>query len=219
TPRRRRRGHARRHGRAHLRAARAPPPAHRHARDAQPRHLGHGRRRRPHAAHPHLRAAPHAGIGARHGPRRYRARTRLPPAPAASMKRASLARRIFRIIFAIRAINVFVTMVAIEFIYEDVADTIPSLEMAEERAFIERRSAEPAPQTWHTALLSALYVPDGATDVELPHLFRNRPVPFSAEVMDGEKSYLISIDRTASPPGVLYMAQDISILEDREDFM
>lgn len=135
------------------------------------------------------------------------------------MKRASLARRIFRIIFAIGAINVFVTMVAIEFIYEDVEDTIFSLEMAEERAFIERRITEPVPQAWHTALLSALYVPDGATDVELPHLFRNRPVPFSAEVMDGEKSYLISIDRTASPPGVLYMAQDISIFEDREDFM
>lgn len=133
--------------------------------------------------------------------------------------RNSLARRIFRIIFAIGAINVLVTMVAIEFIYEDVEDTILRLELAEERAFIEQRITESRTQGWHTALLTALYVPDGHQLDRMPPLFAGREAPFSAEVTDGEKSYLISIERTESPPGVLYLAQDITILEDREDFM
>ena len=135
------------------------------------------------------------------------------------MKSSSLARRIFRIIFAIGAINVIVTMVAIEYIYEDVEDTVLRLELAEERGFIERRIAGPRVQRWNTALLSALYVPDGTTLDELPPLFRGRSIPFSAEVRDGGVSWLISIERTIDPPGVLYLAQDISILEDREDFM
>lgn len=135
------------------------------------------------------------------------------------MKTTSLARRIFRIIFAIGAINVLVTMVAIEFIYEDVEETILQRELAEERAFIEQRIVSPQIQVWHTALLTALYIPDGQQPDELPALFANRTVPFSAEVTEGDKSFLISIERTAEPPGVLYLAQDISILEDREDFM
>lgn len=135
------------------------------------------------------------------------------------MSESSLARRIFRSIFAIGAINVAVTMVAIEFIYEDVEDTILRLELAEERNFLEQRIKGSQVQSWNSALLTALYVPDGQTAENMHPLFINRPIPFSAEVLDGEKSFLLSIDRTESPPGVLYLAQDISILEDREDFM
>jgi signal transduction histidine kinase len=135
------------------------------------------------------------------------------------MTPTSLTRRIFRIIFAIGAINVIVTMIAIEYIYEDVEETILSLELAEERAFIERRIVDARVQTWNTALLSAVYVPDGHETDDVPPLFAGRSVPFSAEVIDGSKSYLISVERTTRPPGVLYLAQDISLLEDREDFM
>lgn len=135
------------------------------------------------------------------------------------MKTTSLAQRIFRIIFAIGVINVIVTMVAIEYIYEDVESTILSLELAQERRFIEQQIEAPVVQGWNTALLSALFVPEGSEQIELPPLFHDRAPPFSGEVTQGEKSYLISIERTSSPPGVLYLAQDISILEDREDFM
>ncbi|MDX5364169.1 MAG: HAMP domain-containing protein, partial [Pseudazoarcus pumilus] len=135
------------------------------------------------------------------------------------MSARSLARRIFRIIFAIGAINVAVTMVATEFIYEDVEDTILSLELAQEREFIEGRIEGEDVYVWKTALLTAFYVPDGKRFDELPALFAGRPVPFSAEVIEGNKSYLISIERAGRHPGVLYLAQDISILEDREDFV
>jgi malonate transporter MadL subunit len=135
------------------------------------------------------------------------------------MSTNSLTRRIFRIIFAIGAINVLVTMVAIEYIYEAVEDTILMLELAEERAFIEHRLDGPLEQRWSTALLDALYLPNDAPAAELPRQFRDHPVPFSGEVRIDEKSYLISIERTASGAGVLYLSQDISILEDREDFM
>ena len=133
-------------------------------------------------------------------------------------RQSSLARHIFLTIFAIGAINVLVTLIAVEYIYEDVEDTILSLELAEERAFLERRIDGAEVRRWHSALLTAIYVPDGQT-AELPPLLSDRPVPFSAEVADGDKSWLISVERATDPPGVLYIAQDITLLEDREDFM
>ncbi|THF61567.1 HAMP domain-containing sensor histidine kinase [Pseudothauera rhizosphaerae] len=132
--------------------------------------------------------------------------------------KASLSRRLFRTIFAVGLINVLVTLIAVEFIYEDMEDTILRLELAQERAYLEQGIGEAGRQGWHSSLLTAVYHPDGATD-ELPEIFRGRPVPFSAEVMIGDKTYLISIERTANRAGVLYLAQDISLLESREDVM
>lgn len=129
--------------------------------------------------------------------------------------RHSLAKRIFRTIFIIGAINVLITLGAVEIIYEDMEDTILSLEMAQERAHLESQIDSAEVRTWRSALLSAIYVPDGVT-AELPDVFADYPVPFSSEVYFGDGNFLISIQRTADPPGVLYLAQDISLMESRE---
>lgn len=131
--------------------------------------------------------------------------------------KSSLARRLFRTLFGIGLMNVLLTLVAVEFIYEDIEDTILRLELAEERRFIEERIVEPRTQTWRTALLLAWYVPDGAAPADLPAMFADRAPPFSAEVDIGEKTYLISIERTRAPSGILYLSQDITLLEARED--
>lgn len=130
--------------------------------------------------------------------------------------KTSLARRLFRTIFAIVVVNVIVTLLAVEFIYEDVEETILRLELDQERAFLEKRIAGPHIQEWRTALLTATFVPDGSTWLDRPSVFFGRDVPFFEEVEFGDASYLISIYRTHSPPGVFYLSRDISILEDRE---
>ncbi|PTD96837.1 HAMP domain-containing sensor histidine kinase [Pseudothauera lacus] len=131
--------------------------------------------------------------------------------------KSSLARRLFRTILTIGVINVVVALIAVEFIYEDVEDTILRQELAAERRHLEERIGVARTQSWQTALLSALYVPDEEAGAPLPALFADRPIPFSAEVEVGRQTFLVSIERTATPPGVLYLAQDITLLEDRED--
>lgn len=133
--------------------------------------------------------------------------------------RPSLARRLFRTILAIGLVNVAVTLVAIEFIYEDIEETNLSVELAQERAFFQERITGGTPQTWRTALLTALYLPDDAPRDDLPPMFRNRSAPYAAEVDLGDKTYLVSIERSGEPPGTLFLAQDISVLEDREDLL
>lgn len=131
--------------------------------------------------------------------------------------KASLARRLFRTIFAIGLINVLVVLIAVEYIYEDLEDTILLLELAEERAFLEQRITDGSTRSWHTALLTAQFRADGDTETPLAEIFQGRSVPFSAEVGIRDRTYLISIERTTEPPGVLYLAQDITLLEGRED--
>lgn len=132
--------------------------------------------------------------------------------------RTSLARRLFRTIFAIGLINVAITLIAVEYIYEDMEETILDLELTAERANFERQIADPTKvQSWRTAWLVALYVPDGADEPEeMPEMFAGRAPPFSAELEIGERTYLVSIERTAEPPGALYLSQDISLMEERE---
>ncbi|ENO89721.1 HAMP domain-containing sensor histidine kinase [Thauera linaloolentis] len=130
--------------------------------------------------------------------------------------KTSLSRRLFRTFFAIGLINVAVTLIVIESVYDDMEDSILQHELVLERAFLVQHISGAQVQSRDTALLTTLYVPDGESATELPEVFRNRPVPFSAEVEMADKTYLISIERTAEPPGVLYLAQDITLLESRE---
>jgi signal transduction histidine kinase len=135
------------------------------------------------------------------------------------LHRPSLARRLFRTIFLIGLTNVVLTLLAVEFIYEDMERTILRLELADEREYLEQRIGSGGVQTWSSALHTAVFVPDGVEPGDLPDLFAGRSPPFSAEVELGEKSYLISVQRTESPPGILYLADDISLVEDREDVL
>ena len=74
-------------------------------------------------------------------------------------------------------------------------------------------------QTLRTALVTALYVPDGEVTDALPPVFDGRTPPFAGEVEVGTKTYLVLLERVADPPGVLHMALDISFLEDHERWM
>jgi signal transduction histidine kinase len=130
--------------------------------------------------------------------------------------KASLARRLFRTLVIIGFANVAITMIASEFIYEDMEEANLSIQLAQERVYFEQQIRGSLVQQWRSALLTALFVPDG-TSTDLPHMLRGREPPFAAEVDLGDTTYLISIERTRQPAGVLYLAQDISVLEDRED--
>lgn len=131
--------------------------------------------------------------------------------------KGSLARRIFRTTLAVGVINVLITLVATELIYEDMEETNLNIGLAQERAYYERQLHDRDIQQWGSALLTVFFVPDSMAGAEIPGLFRAKPIPFAAEVDVGTESYLISIERTADPAGVLYLAQDITVLEDRED--
>jgi len=133
--------------------------------------------------------------------------------------KSSLSRRVFWAMLSVGMLNAVITLVTTELVYEDIEDTNLTIGLAEERAFFEQSLQPGRAEHWQTALLTALYVPDTATSIELPHQFQGRPVPFASEVDLGEETYLISIGRTQDDSGVIYLAQDITVMENREDLM
>lgn len=132
-------------------------------------------------------------------------------------RKGSLSGRLFRTMLLIGIINAAITLVATELIYEDIEETSLTIGLADERAYFEKRIVGGEVASWSSALLTAFFVPKGEENVELPHMFRGRPVPYAAEVDLQDETYLLSIAQTESVPGVLYLAQDITILESRED--
>lgn len=114
-------------------------------------------------------------------------------------------------------VNVVITLVATEFIYDDIEETSLTIGLAKERAHFEKRLAGQEVSSWRSAQLTAFFVPEGEQNVELPQMFRGRPVPYSAEVDLEEETYLLSIASTRQAPGVLYLAQNITVLENRQD--
>lgn len=132
-------------------------------------------------------------------------------------RKGSLSKRLFRTMLLIGIVNVVITLVATEFIYEDIEETSLTIGLADERAYFEQRLVGNEVTSWRSALLTAFFVPAGKEDVELPHMFRGKPVPYAAEVDLKDETYLLSIAPTEQVPGVLYLAQDITVLENRED--
>lgn len=133
--------------------------------------------------------------------------------------KSSLSRRVFWAMLSVGLLNAVITLVTTEVVYEDIEDTNLTIGLAEERAFFENSLDPKRTEHWQTALLTAFYVPDTEADIALPHLFRDRPVPFAAEVDLDDETYLISISRTRDNRGVIYLAQDITVMEHREDLM
>lgn len=134
-------------------------------------------------------------------------------------RRPSLARRAFRTVAVVLGINVLVTFVAVELIADKFEVTLLHRELAQEVQAMKGQISGPRVQTLRTALVTALYVPDGEVTGALPPIFVGRAPPFAGEVELGTRTYLVLLERVADPPGVLHMALDISFLEDHERWM
>ena len=131
----------------------------------------------------------------------------------------SFSSRVFRTMVAIGILNATITLLSIEAIYEDIEDTSLTIGLEEERAFFEKKLDPKQIQSWQTALLTVMYVPDDQPSPALPHMFSGRSEPFASEVDIDNETYLISIVRTRADTGVIYLAQDITMQERREDMM
>lgn len=116
----------------------------------------------------------------------------------------------------IGVVNVAITLFVTDIIYEDIEEANLNIGLAAERAYFEERIAGEELNSWRSALVTVLFVPEDATNVKLPALFHGRPIPYADEVEIGDKTYVISIAPTESVSGVLYLAQDITLLEDQE---
>ncbi|PCM46001.1 sensor histidine kinase [Marinobacter sp. ANT_B65] len=133
--------------------------------------------------------------------------------------KSSLTTRLTRTLFFLIAATTAISMFTVEVFVNDVEDTILSLELKADAEYFAKQLRDGSFQPVKTAQLEAVFLPEGAMDAALPEYFRNLPLPFSREIEIGETTLLIYGEQVAAPDGKLFLAQDITIMENRESLV
>ncbi|MDG5500938.1 HAMP domain-containing sensor histidine kinase [Marinobacter sp. BGYM27] len=128
----------------------------------------------------------------------------------------SLGTRLYRTIFLVSLVTILLSLGAIEFFYEDMEDTILDLELTQEQDYFRNHIQGDGFQTWKTARLNAIFLPEGQPESLLPEYLKGRPTPDSSEIETGDETFLVLVEAISQPPGRLYLSQDISIMESQE---
>jgi signal transduction histidine kinase len=129
---------------------------------------------------------------------------------------ASIARRVYRTSFLLSSVAIIVMVVAVMLVNEDLEQTMLSLDFASHRDFLLGQNATDEPLHWHTANLTAIYLPKKEIEkTPLPPMFTELPADYAGEWAEDGKDYLINVEDTDT--GRLYMARDITFFEAREE--
>jgi len=129
--------------------------------------------------------------------------------------KSSLTTRLTRTLFFLIAATTAISMFVVELFVEDVEDTILRLELTADAEFFAKQLQQGNFQPIKTARLEAIFLPQGEEEAVLLNYFRGRAMPFSEEIEVGETTLLIYGEQLEEPDGKLFLAQDISIMENR----
>ncbi|WP_323751893.1 HAMP domain-containing sensor histidine kinase [Marinobacter sp.] len=133
--------------------------------------------------------------------------------------KSSLSARLTRTLFFLIAATTATSMFIVELFVHDVEDTILSLELKADAEFFAAQLQSGTFQPIKTAQLEAVFLSEGEAELLLPEYFRSRSLPFSDEIKIGETTLLILGEQLEQPDGKLFLAQDITIMENRESLV
>jgi signal transduction histidine kinase len=133
--------------------------------------------------------------------------------------KSSLTARLARTLFFLIAATTATSMFIVELFVNDVEDTILGLELKAEAEYFMEQLQKGRFQTIETAQLVAVFLPEGQADAMMPEYFRSLSLPFSQEVEVGQTTLLIYGRRLEAPSGKLFLAKDITIMENRESLV
>lgn len=133
--------------------------------------------------------------------------------------KSSLTTRLARTLFFLIAATTAASMFIVEVFVNDVEDTILGLELKADAKYFTEQLQNGSFQPIKTAQLEAVFLPEGEADLVLPEYFWNRSLPFSLEIEIGKTTLLIYGEQLEAPAGKLFLAQDITIMENRESLV
>ncbi|VVT32585.1 two-component system sensor protein [Marinobacter salarius] len=130
--------------------------------------------------------------------------------------KSSLTTRLTRTLFALIAATAAASLFIVEQFVDDVENTILDLELKADAEYFKDQLRKGQFSPVKTARLDAIFLPEGDVEAALPHYFQARNPPFSQEIEVGETTLLIVGEAVKEPEGKLFLAQDITIMENRE---
>lgn len=130
--------------------------------------------------------------------------------------KSSLTGRLTRTLFLLIAATAVVSMLIVELFVDDVENTIMDLELKADAEYFKQQIQNNDFQPVRTARLEAIFLPEGEEQSVLPHYFQGNVAPFSREIEEGKTTLLIIGQPVKDPGGTLFLAQDITIMENHE---
>lgn len=130
--------------------------------------------------------------------------------------KSSLTSRLTRTLFVLIAATAATSLLIVEAFVDDVENTILDLELKADAEYFKAQLRDGEFQPVKTARLEAVFLAEGGDEGSLPSYFQNRTLPFSLEIELGETTLLIVGERVQEPAGKLFLAQNITIMENRE---
>lgn len=133
--------------------------------------------------------------------------------------KSSLTTRLTRTLFILIAITAATSLFIVEAFVDDVENTILDLELKADADYFKEQLRNGEFQPVKTARLETAFLPAGGDDKNLPDYFQTNTPPFSLEIEVGETTLLIVGEQVDEPKGQLFLAQDITIMENRESLV
>ena len=130
----------------------------------------------------------------------------------------SLGKRLYRTVFAITLVIIVLALGASEMIDDGLEQAILDRELVAEQAYFQTQIDGGEFQSWQTATLRAVFLPQGEPEQRLPAYLRDLQLPFANEVEASENTYLVIAERVTEPAGNLYVSREISVMEQQEFF-
>ncbi|HEA51812.1 sensor histidine kinase [Marinobacter antarcticus] len=133
--------------------------------------------------------------------------------------KSSLTTRLARTLFLLIMATTVTSMFVVEVFVDDVEDTILGLELKADAKYFTEQLQEGNFRPIKTAHLEAVFLPEGTADLVLPTYFRGHSLPFSREIEVGHITLLVYGVQLKAPNGKLFLAQDITIMENRSSLV
>ncbi|HDZ37385.1 MAG TPA: HAMP domain-containing histidine kinase [Marinobacter sp.] len=133
--------------------------------------------------------------------------------------KSSLTTRQTRTLFFVIAATTAISMFTVELFVNDVEGTILGLELKADAEFFSAQLQKGDFKPIHAGRLEAIFLPESETETSIPEYYRSRATPFSREVEVAGRTLLIHGEQIQEPRGKLFLAQDITIMENRESLV
>jgi signal transduction histidine kinase len=128
----------------------------------------------------------------------------------------SVATRLARTIFILVSATTATAMFAVDFFIDDADDTILNLELRADAEFFEEQLKAGTFRSLETPRLEVLFLPAGKSESELPFYFQGLTMPHADEFEENGVTKQIFARKLEKPAGQLYLAQDTTIMENRQ---
>ncbi len=129
--------------------------------------------------------------------------------------RPSIKRHIYLQFFTLSLLTIILLLALLELISEDLEENIMALEMQNERNHFSSQIGNNV-KLWETSTTQAAFVPEHVPNFsDLPPVFQGLSEPYSGAIEWSGNEYWVDV--SATPTGILYIARNISLFEQREE--